>query len=269
MERGVLLKQGHFHECFSSFKGAGVLVRCIISPSMLRATQRGLFSSPSSLTMFLGKASLVCSCPNIAWRRPSSQGQRMLEGLCPSGLSAYPVPPYTTLPLVNAFPLLQPESPSWTPSPCSHTPPTCMKVWASFFQDMFVAYPISSPWMCSLLLPAFCPPELETVILALTSPESQPGDGANIETQGWQSPCVSSGSSSLWMVPLQAPQPHHWGDRNVSFYRTAEWLGLIFPREIHLRVVMRNWQIAASRTNILESYEWLKISEQNKLFSWL
>lgn len=94
MERGMLMKQGHFPEWFRSFKGAGVLARCI--------------------------------------------------------------------------------TPSWTPSPGSHIPPTCMQVWASFLQ-VFVAYPISSPLMCFLILPAFCPPELEIPILALTSPESQLG----------------------------------------------------------------------------------------------
>lgn len=72
MERCTFLKHRHFPEWLRSFKGAGVLARCTMSLSILHAAQRGLFSSLSSLKMFLGKASPVCSCASIAWRRPSS-----------------------------------------------------------------------------------------------------------------------------------------------------------------------------------------------------
>lgn len=153
MERGVLLKQGHFPEWFSSFKGAGVLARCIISPSILHAAQRGLFSS-LSFTMFLGKASLVCSCPNIAWRRPPSWGQRMLEGLCPSALSAYPILPYTIPPLWLVPVPFSSQKPY--PGPHPHAPTHLPHAWSSELHSFRCLWHI--PPLLPGCAPYFCLP---------------------------------------------------------------------------------------------------------------
>lgn len=129
MERGMLLKLEHNPERLRCFKRAGVLARCIISAFMLHAAQRGLFSSLSSLKMFWGTASLVCSCPNIVWRRPSSRGQRILEELCPSALSAYPEPPHTSPPPWSVpFPFSR-QKPH--PRPHRHAPKHLSHAWRS------------------------------------------------------------------------------------------------------------------------------------------
>lgn len=129
-------------------------------------------------------------------------------GIVPLCFSAYPVPPYT-------------NPPPWLmPFPFSSQNPTL---------DPIPMLPDTSHMLegLSFILSGVCGmSHLISLDMLPTSPCLLPsragntnpgphksrvsaGDGAHRETQGWQPPCVNSGSSSPCMVPLQAPQPQH------------------------------------------------------------
>jgi len=226
--RGVVSNQGRSPGCLISFRGAGVLGGCVISPSILHAVQKALLSSLSSFNIFPGKASLVCSCPSITWRRPSYLWQECVGGIVTLSPLSLPCPTVHN-PLVHAFPTLLSQTPSWTPLPHSHTPPTCVKTRTSSLL-VILAHPISSPRVMVPTTPCLLPAELEThqvLSHSLGMEQARRQDTGNLPTSV-KGPLLPEGC-----LPATS-QPRHRGDRNFSFYGTAEWLGLVFPRSIHL-----------------------------------
>lgn len=125
--------------------------------------------------------------PTSLGEDPLPNGRSVPEGLRPSPFSAYPVPPYATLP-----PWSMPSPPSCNnpilePIPMLHT---CM---LHMHEDLSLT-PLG---ICGTShLPVFCLQSWKHRSWHPPSPKPQRGDGASRGTGGWQPPCISLGSYS-------------------------------------------------------------------------
>lgn len=200
--------------------------------------------------------------PTLLGEAPLPKGREYWRDCAPL-LSAYPVPPYTTsLPWLVPFPF---SSQKPHPGPHPMLPHT-----SHMHKDLsFIPSGI-----CSIS-------HLISLAVLHTSPCLLPSRGGNTNPgthKCWVSWVWSKhrdtglATSLCWFRVLFSM--HGASARRLSIVvievspstELLNGLDSSFLEKSTLSGFMRNWQIAASRTNIFESCEWLKISEQNNLF---